>query len=129
MPIALAVIGLALIISGARGEAGNLGTQVGSDLKGGYLDWLAAVALVGFVGYVPGLQSLSRMMLGLIILVMVIKNGGIWTNLQKAAQTNPQQDGTVNYDYTSSSGSSSSSGGGIGGAIGTVTGLASLFGG
>jgi hypothetical protein len=129
MPIALAVIGLALIIAGAHGNGGKLATLVGSDLDKGFLAWVAAIFFIGFLGYIPNLQKASRGLLVLIILVYLMGNVGAFAQIAAVAEKPPTPDGSVDYNYapTSSSSGTSSSGGGILGDVGQAAGIASTL--
>lgn len=85
----LIIIGLLLIASALKNTVNELGAQLQIDLLGqsGFLTWIAAIGGVGALGYVPALRTTSRYLLALIIVVLVVRNGGIWANLQTALQT------------------------------------------
>lgn len=80
MPFALAVIGLFLVIAGARGM-GNiraLRDLLVGDFTGqnNFLTWIFAIGLIGVVGYVPGLERISRAFLILLFVVLVLGTRG-----------------------------------------------------
>jgi hypothetical protein len=127
MPLALIVIGIAMVIAGARKQAGNLGAQVATDFSGGFLVWVGAIVGIGMLGNVPMLQKPSRLLLMLVILVFVLRNGGLFQLGAAAFEKAPKSDGTNTVTYTPSA--ASSSGGGSGGLLGPLVGAASsLFG-
>ena len=73
MPAILIVVGIVLAVAAIRNTQGNLGTALETDLPG-FFKWGLAVGAVGGLGYVPGMQTLSRWLLGLILLVIVLVN-------------------------------------------------------
>jgi hypothetical protein len=73
MPAVLILIGVVLAVVALRNTAGNLGTALETDLPG-FFKWGLAIGAVGGAGYVPGFQTVSRWMLGLILLVLVLTN-------------------------------------------------------
>ena len=125
MPIAFAVIGLALIIAGARGEGGNLGKQVAYDFGHGFLPWVAAIFMIGFVGYIPPLQKASRGLLILVILVYLIGNRGAFAQLETAVTHAPASDPEIDVNVAMSAGAAAgnSAGAGAGNVIGSALGV------
>jgi len=91
MPFALAFIGLIMIVTGAKGTHAALGKQLVSDFTGpgNFFYWIAAVGAVGAVGAIPGFKPFSRMFMTLIIIAMVIKNGGVFDKLLSAIKNGP----------------------------------------
>lgn len=86
MPLAVLVIGIALLVSALRGTEKTLGQQLVKDFTGGgsYVDWVAAIIILGLIGYVPNLETPSRALLGLVLLVFIVSNNGVFSNLQQA---------------------------------------------
>ena len=86
MPFALLLIGLILVSAGARGRATALGGLLAKDFSGSnnFFFWLAAVAAVGGVGYLPKMEKISRGFLGLIIIVLVLHNKGFFAQFTAA---------------------------------------------
>lgn len=91
MPFALVFIGLILIITGAKDTYAALGKQLVTDFTGskGFIVWIVAIGAVGSLGYVEKLRPFSRIFMVLIIVSMVIKNGGVFDKLQEAINTGP----------------------------------------
>lgn len=78
MPFALAVIGILLVVTGARGTYGDLKNLLIGDFTGdhNFMYWVLAIVIVGFLGYVPQLETFSRVFLGLVIIAMLIAKRG-----------------------------------------------------
>ena len=80
------VIGLLLIVSGARGTYPQLKALLISDFtgQGNFLNWIVAIGAVGIVGYVPELQKFSRMFLVLLLVSLFLSQQGFFTKFQAA---------------------------------------------
>lgn len=85
MPYALLLIGAILLVAGLRNTYAELWELVKGDFtaEGGFLTWVAAIAVVGGIGYIPRLRSLSIAFMTLLLLVLVISNGGVFAKLQE----------------------------------------------
>ena len=75
MPIFFLVIGLLLIVTVVRGTTIGFAKRLGQDISGGYLKWLAAIIVIGAVGFVPSMKSPSRYLLALIAVVVMLRSG------------------------------------------------------
>lgn len=77
MAFALIFIGLMLVVSAVRGSYSQLFKLVKSDFTGpgNFVYWTAIVLLIGSIGYIKPLQTLSRAFLGIIILVLLLTKG------------------------------------------------------
>lgn len=77
MPFALIIIGLTLLVSGVRGTNGDLFTLVKGEFSGNgnFAHWIVAILIIGSLGYIDGLQKLSRAFLVLVIVALFVKNG------------------------------------------------------
>jgi uncharacterized membrane protein HdeD (DUF308 family) len=91
MPFAFIIIGIVLLVSGVRQTSSNLLTLVSGDLTGenNFIYWILSILLIGAVGYIPDLKTLSRAFLVLVLLVLVIREddkqgGGFFAEFQKA---------------------------------------------
>lgn len=90
MPLAIILVAGGLIAAGIRGSYKDLFKLLVGDFtgSGNFLNWLAAVALVGCLGYVPRLQSFSRAFIALILVAVFLKQGtGVFDNLVSAINT------------------------------------------
>jgi hypothetical protein len=85
MPFALIVAGLLLLVSGVRGTTSQLTTLVKADFTGkdNFTYWIVAMIVLGSLGYVDKLRPLSNALMGLVILVLFLKNGtGFFTQFE-----------------------------------------------
>jgi hypothetical protein len=96
MGLPLLVIGLLMIVVGARGTYAQFGQQVASEFEGqnSFTYWIIALAALGGLGYVPQLQRISRWAMGLVILAIFLSNKGFFAKFQQALQQGPQQPAT-----------------------------------
>lgn len=91
MPFALVIFGLVMIVTGVKGTIKPLGAQLVKDFtgSGNFFYWFAAIGAVGATGSIPGFKNFSRMFMTLIIVAMVIKNGGVFDQFMNAIKTGP----------------------------------------
>lgn len=92
MALVLVVIGMLMVITGARGTYAQFGSQVASDFTGPqpFTWWIAAIAGVGALGYIDALRVFSRLFMALIIISMVLSNQGFFAKLTDALQKGPE---------------------------------------
>jgi len=78
-----------LLVAGIRNTYGALWELIRNDFtsQNGFLTWVAAVAVVGGLGYIPRLRSLSIAFMTLLLLVLVLANSGIFNALQQFVQS------------------------------------------
>lgn len=88
MIFGLIIIGLLLIASSLKNTVNELGAQLQGDMlgQGGFVTWICAIIGLGAIGYIPEMRTTSRYLLALLIVVLVLRNGGIWSNAQKSLQ-------------------------------------------
>jgi hypothetical protein len=137
MIFGLLVLGTLLIASGLKGTEHKLGQQIANDMLGtdGFIGWIAAFGAIGALGYIPKLEQPSRYMLALLIVVIVVRNGGVFQNamqaIQGAAANGPAQSVETSPTSLDSVGGSSSGGSSGGSALGTaasiIGGIAAIF--
>jgi len=86
MPFVLIIIGLTLIVASARGTLPNLGKLLKDDFTGpnNFFLWLIAIGTVGMLGYYKPGEKFSRAFMALILIAMVIRNGGFYEKLVEA---------------------------------------------
>ena len=77
MPFAIILAGILALVLGYNGTEGNFFSLLKSDFTGpgNFIYWILAIAVIGGLGYVPGLQGVSRAFLFLVILVLVLTKG------------------------------------------------------
>lgn len=73
MPLVLILLAVIMMAVVLLNKQGNLATALAQDVPG-FGKWFAAVALVGGLGYIPGLQVPSRWLLGLVLGVLFLAN-------------------------------------------------------
>lgn len=83
MPLLFIGSGVVLVITGLNGDAGELWNLLASDFTGSnnFFYWMFAILMLGAVGYIKGLEGLSRMFMVLVVLVLFLDNGGFFTQL------------------------------------------------
>jgi len=90
MPLALIFIGLIMVVIAFRGTEREFATQLKTDFGGGeFIAWFGAIAILGGIGLVPQLRTLSNLAMALVIVVLVIKNGGLFANLASVIEHPP----------------------------------------
>lgn len=77
MPFALLVVGIVLLVAGARNKQDDLFALVKGDFSGpdNFIFWFLAIVIIGAIGYIPKLKPLSTAFLGLVIVVLFLKKG------------------------------------------------------
>jgi hypothetical protein len=142
MIIGLILLGILLLDTGFKGTQRELAQQLTNDLVGeqGFIGWIAAFGAIGALGYIPVLEKPSRYFIALMLVVIVLRNGGAFQNfkqaLQDAAVKGPavSKATPVTAADQGGGGSSKSDSGGGGGAntalniLGGVAKIATLFG-
>jgi hypothetical protein len=91
MPFALVLIGIILVVTGAKDTHVQLGQQLQKDFTGdgNFVFWVAAVGSVGALGYIEPLRPLSRAFMVLIIVAVLIANPKFFTELSSALKEGP----------------------------------------
>lgn len=89
MAFALVIIGLLMVITGARGTYSQFGQQVAKDFSDGFTYWVIALFLVGAMGYIESLKTFSRLFMALILIALVIRNQGFFDKFQEALAQGP----------------------------------------
>lgn len=93
MPFVFIIIGIVFLVSGVRGQSSTLITLVEGDLTGtnNFAYWILSILLIGALGYVEDLRSLSRGFMVLVIVVLVLHEsntsgtgGGFFTEFESA---------------------------------------------
>lgn len=89
MPIALIIIGLLMVVTGVKNTYSEFGAQLKSDFTGpgNFTYWIAAITIIGAVGYIKPLQAFANGFLVLVLLSFILKNGGVFDKLKSALQT------------------------------------------
>ncbi len=101
MPIVLILSGALLILTGVKGDPGQLLQLVISDIKGqngekGYAVWMFAILVLGFIGYIKSLQTLSRSFIALVVLVLLLHNRGFFAQVFQFVNPSGPDSSTAN---------------------------------
>jgi hypothetical protein len=83
MPFAILLIGVLLVVVAFNNSMSTLATELETDIPP-YFKFAAAIAAIVGIGYVPGLRTPSRYLLGLVLLVVLLKN---YTNIYAGFQS------------------------------------------
>lgn len=137
MIVAVLIVGMLLVSTSLRGTEKELAQQLQIDMFGndGFVLWAASLAAVGAVGYIPGLRKTSLYLLVLIGVVILLRNGGLFSQAKLALQatsvggpapsiSQPETGASPGTQQPAQQSSNSSSG--AGGALGGIASLAPL---
>lgn len=91
MGISFVLVGLVLIITGARDTYAQLGTQLNKDFtgSGNFTYWVVSIAAVGALGYIPALKTFSHWFVALILLALLLSHKGFFSKFSAALQSGP----------------------------------------
>src|ERR1700677_3290916 len=86
MPFLFLVFGTVMVVSAARNTQTQLIGLLKSDFtgNGNFIYWLISILAIGAVGYIPDLKPVSRAFLVLVVIVLILKNGGVFTQFTSA---------------------------------------------
>ena len=89
MPFAFIIVGSMLVVSGVRGTSDNLFTLVKGDLTGkdNYIYWAISILILGSLGYIDEIRPLSRAFLVLVLVGLILHNGGFFDLFNQAITT------------------------------------------
>ena len=122
MGIVILIIGVVVIVAAIRDTHEKLFGALAEDLPA-FMVWAAAVFALGAIGWIPGMNPVSRGLLALVIVVIVLTNykaiiGGLSQPLGSASE--PTSSG---HDGGALGGSLGNLGGSLGGSFGGSGGL------
>lgn len=88
----LLIIGAVMVTTGVKGTTPDLLSLLKGDLTGknNFLYWIVSILAIGAVGYIAPLRPVSRAFLVLVIIVLVLTNGGffqLFTEALNSTQT------------------------------------------
>lgn len=77
MSYVLIAIGVLLTVAGVRNTQDELYSLIQNDFSGpnSFIYWLAAIALIGGIGYIPTVKPFSNALLILVLIVLVLRQG------------------------------------------------------
>jgi hypothetical protein len=73
MPLVLIFVAVILLVVAYQNTVSSFASNLGTDAAG-FAKWFVALALVAGLQWVPGLERMGKWLLGLILLVLVLKN-------------------------------------------------------
>lgn len=91
MGLVFTFIGLLLIVTGAQNTYADFGNTVKGDLtgQGNFTYWMAAILMIGVLGYIPSLNRFSHWFLALILLSLFLSHKGFFSKFQAALASGP----------------------------------------
>lgn len=77
MPFVLLIVGVYLVTAGIRGTQDTAFSLIKGDFTGtdNFIYWLAALLIIGALGYIPKVKPISTALLVLVIVVLFLKKG------------------------------------------------------
>jgi hypothetical protein len=104
MPFLFLISGIVLIVASVRGTNQQLVTLLKGDFTGqdNFLYWSVSILLIGAIGYIDGLKPVSRAFLVLVVIVLFIKNKGVFQQFTQALNLTQQQPQSSNTTITPS---------------------------
>lgn len=125
MPFVLIGVGILMGIVSFRNTQCQLGAQIAADFTGAnnFFYWVAAIFIIGALGYVDELKAPSRALLGLVLVVMILSNKGFFNQFVsqlKSGSANPPPPPC--QSPTGSQIAGGAMGGAVGGGVGAVAG-------
>ncbi len=89
MAFVFIIIGTVLLIAGVRDTQGDLFTLLQNDFstsaqkqgQHSFLAWFVAILVIGALGYVEDLKPFSRAFMALVIIVLLLSNGGFFSQI------------------------------------------------
>lgn len=91
MPFVFGTFGILFIVAGVRGQTSNLFALIKSDFTGtpNYFEWMVAIFLVGSIGYVKELSTISRLFMFLVAAGLLYQNKQVFAQLLTQETTQP----------------------------------------
>lgn len=111
MPFVFLGLGFVLVASALRNTQGRLGQLLSRDFTGpgNFFYWIAAISIIGSLGYINGARNVSRAFLALVLIVMVLSDQGFFAQITSAIENSTPTPATP----IAGSGSSGSSSGNV----------------
>ena len=108
MPFVFGIFGVLLLVSGVRGKSSDLFALLKSDFTGkpNYFQWMIAIFVVGSIGYIKQLSTISRMFMFLVMAGLLYQNKqvlsefGTQENAAPLTTTNTSTTATTNTSTT-----------------------------
>lgn len=109
MPFAFILVGVVMVISGVRGQSATLLSLLKADVTGknNFLYWGLSILVIGALGYVDSIRPLSRAFLTLVLVVLILSNGGFFQLFNQALATISNTQSNLTGNTTASNTASS----------------------
>ena len=93
MPFAFIIVGTMLVVSGVKGTSNDLFALVKGDFTGQhtFIYWAMSILILGSLGYIDELRPLSRAFLVLVLVVLILANGGFFQLFNQAISSTQSQ--------------------------------------
>lgn len=96
MPVVAILLGAIMIDLAFRGTEHEFAQQMGQDFSGGgFFAWLAAIAIIGSIGYYSPLKTISNAGVGLVVIGLIFSNSGVLTNFANTVKSPPSPASSV----------------------------------
>lgn len=110
MPLIALILGIILIVAAVRNSQGALYSALEQDVPK-FVIWGAAIIAVGAIGAIPGLKTVSRWLLALVVIVLIVNNyQKLVTGFQNAWQKSPSNDHQPGNTSSGANGNSAATG-------------------
>lgn len=82
-----------LVFVGLEGNPAELYRLISDDFKGpnSFVYWAVAILILGALGYIPGLEKLSKLFLTLVLLTLFLDNGGFFQKFTEFLNSTTEQ--------------------------------------
>lgn len=92
MPFAFLILGSLFLIAGVRGTDEQLFTLIKGDFTGkpNFIGWLIAILVIGALGYIEPIKTVSRAFLALVLIVLFLSNGGVFEKFVQGLESPAQ---------------------------------------
>jgi hypothetical protein len=84
MALLFVIVGAILAIAAVNGREGDLFQAIGEDVPP-VAEQIAAILLIGLLGFIPNMRTPSRALMALVILVILLDEQGAWQNFSQTA--------------------------------------------
>ena len=87
MPFILVFAGILLIVAGVQNTQGQLFALLKQDFapnSQSFWPWILAIAVIGGIGYIRPLRPITTPFFILVVLALLLANGGFFSKLQSA---------------------------------------------
>lgn len=86
MPFVFLIVGVLFLVLARNGTQGDFETLLKSEFSGqhSFFVWASAIVILGLIGFFRPVRPITDAMIGLIILVLILKNQELFTQFNAA---------------------------------------------